>query len=334
MKNEKVEYKGVCIYAEHSNQVMEEVVFELLSKGRELAIERNCKVSAIVIGNDLNGLCNGLIDHGADIVYRMDHKEFDKLNDLAHCDVLTNVILKYRPEIVLFGATPYGISIAARLASRLNTGLTSGCTQLSIDPMSGCLLQTRPAFGGSLFATIICKSTRPQMATVRPGIMKKNFFMNKGCEGKILDLSNVCKGNPTPGYEIIDQLANQKRECKLSNAEIVFGIGMGVKTRENIKRIKTLAQRVGAAVGATRDLIETGYLDADLQIGHTGQIIHPNIYVAFGISGAVQHMAGVTASEGIIAINKDAAAPIFKYAKWGIVEDAEVLLTKLLEREE
>lgn len=311
------QYKDVWIFAEQKNGIPAGVVFELLGEGRKLADQLGVRLSAVLLGKDIEDSAKLLISHGADVVYLVDEASLENYNDELYTDVLTSLIRSYKPEIVLLGATTYGRSLAPRVASRLNTGLTADCTGLEIDLESRNLLQTRPAFGGNLMATIICPNHRPQMATVRPKVMKP-LERDGSRKGEIIKPEIKIPSNTR--VQVKDVVTTLNEAVSLAEADIIISGGRGLCDPKNFILIEELARVLNGAVGASRAVVDAGWVDYSHQVGQTGKTVRPKIYIACGISGAVQHLAGMSSSDIIIAINKDPEAPIFKVATYGIEE--------------
>ena len=320
-------YTGIFVFAEHKNGIIEDVVFELLGKAKELSKDLNTKVSAIILGENLDKSCKDLIAYGADVVYCIDNPEFTNYSDEKYSLAISKLIKDNKPEIVLLGATSYGRSLAPRIASKLNTGLTADCTILEIDSKEKLLQQTRPAFGGNLMATIVCPNHRPQMATVRPKIMKamEPDYCRKG---EVINCTNFdlpkCKTN------VIDICQFKSESLNIEDAEIIVAVGRGIGDSNNMKLVEELAHLLNAQIGASRAAVDDGIIDYSHQIGQTGKTVAPKFYFALGISGAIQHTAGISSSDVIIAINKDPDAPIFKIANYGLVGTIEDLLPKII----
>ncbi len=268
-----------------------------------------------------------LIYHGADLVYLVDDPSLKYYNDELYSDIFTNLIKIYKPEIVLMGATTYGRSLAPRVASKLNTGLTADCTRLEIDEKNRNLMQTRPAFGGNLMATIICPNHRPQMATVRPKVMKP-LDKDVTRKGQIIKANVEIIKNPKT--KVKDVVTTLIESVSLTEADIVVSGGRGLCDPKNFALVEELARVLGGAVGASRAAVDAGWIDYSHQVGQTGKTVGPKVYFACGISGAVQHLAGMSSSDIIIAINKDPNAPIFKAATYGIVGDVLEVLPALI----
>lgn len=313
------DYCGVMIYAEQRLGKVAEVAYELLHKGRELADILKVPLAATLIGKDLSASSCRLIESGADRVYVVDHPSLEGFTDELYAEVLTRIIRTYRPEILLAGATSIGRSFIPKVATQIGTGLTADCTELSIDTEKRLLLQTRPAFGGNIMATIICPQKRPQMATVRPKVMKKGSFQS-GRSGEIisvdLDWSQI--NSKTILLEIVEEISEKVR---LAEADVIVSGGRGLQEEKNFALIRELADLLNAAVGASRGVVDAGWISYAHQVGQTGKTVAPKLYIAIGVSGAVQHLVGMQSSETIVAINTDPHAPIFDVASYGIVGD-------------
>ncbi len=320
-------YKGVWVFAEQRDGVPAHVVSELLGEGSRLAADLSEELSAVLIGDGVGDTAGELIARGADTVYVVDHPSLRTFNDESYTDIMVQLIRTYKPEIVLMGATAYGRSLAPRISSRIRTGLTADCTGLAIDPETRLLRQTRPAFGGNLMATIICPDKRPQMSSVRPKVMKA-VAPDPSRQGRIV----------TPDVAIPDALATRvvptvestMRMVNLAEADIIVSAGRGIGDRKNLCLIEELAEVLGAAVGASRAVVDAGWIEYCHQVGQTGKTVGPKVYFACGISGAIQHQVGMSSSDTIIAINKDPDAPIFKIATFGIVGDVLEIVPALI----
>ena len=320
-------YKGVWVFAEQKEGVVANVVLELLGEGKKLADQLGEKLSAVLLGSGMEAAARKLISYGADNVYVVDHPSLEKFNDESYADIFTQLVNRYKPEIVLMGATTYGRSLGPRVASRLNTGLTADCTKLEIDPERWLLLQTRPAFGGNLMATIICPDHRPQMSTVRPKVMKAP-------EPDLSRVGEVIRPDiDIPGdvrIKVIETVSTLCEKVSLAEADIIVSGGRGLGDPKNFALVEELANILGGAVGASRAVVDAGWVDYSHQVGQTGKTVGPKVYFACGISGAVQHLAGMSSSDTIIAINKDPDAPIFKVATFGITGDEVEVLKALI----
>lgn len=321
------QYKGVWVFGEQKDGEIAGVVPELLGEGRKLADQLNVKLAAVLLGEDMEAAAKKLISYGADEVYLVDHPSLKRFNDESYADILTQLITRYKPEIVLMGATTYGRSLGPRVASRLNTGLTADCTKLEIDREKRLLLQTRPAFGGNLMATIICPDHRPQMATVRPKVMKA-AEPDPARIGEVIRPDVVIPENVK--VKVVDVVTTLCEKVNLTEADIIVSGGRGLGDPKNFALIQELADVLGGAVGASRAVVDAGWVDYSHQVGQTGKTVGPKVYFACGISGAVQHLVGMSSSDTIIAINKDPEAPIFKVATIGIVGDVLEVLPALI----
>ena len=324
------EYSGVMIYAEQRLGKVAEVAYELLHKGRELADILKVSLSAALIGKDLSAPSQSLVESGADQVYVVDHPALEGFTDELYGEVLTRIIRTYRPEILLAGATSIGRSFIPKVATQIGTGLTADCTELSIDSEKRLLLQTRPAFGGNIMATIICPQKRPQMATVRSKVMKKGHSQ-PGRSGEIipldLDWSQIhCK---TKLLEIVEEISEKVR---LAEADVIVSGGRGLQEEKHFALIRELAELLNAAVGASRGAVDSGWISYAHQVGQTGKTVAPKLYIAVGISGAVQHLVGMQSSDTIVAINTDPHAPIFDVASYGIVGDLFEVVPEMIKQ--
>lgn len=320
-------YKGVWVFGEQKNGEPANVVLELLGEGRKLAGQLNVELSAVLMGENIESAAKALISHGADKVYMVDHPSLVNFNDEAYADIFIQLISRYKPEILLMGATTYGRSLAPRVASRLNTGLTADCTGLEIDPEKKILMQTRPAFGGNLMATIICPNHRPQMSTVRPKVMKA-LPPDPSRNGEIIRPEIIIPEDVK--IKVSDVVSTLAEMVNLTEADIIVSGGRGLGDPKNFALVEELARVLGGAVGASRATVDAGWIEYSHQVGQTGKTVGPKIYFACGISGAVQHLAGMSSSDTIIAINKNPEAPIFKVATFGIVGDVLEILPLLI----
>ena len=323
------EYSGVWVFAEQRDGKLLRVALELLGEGRKLADALGKKLCAVLLGAEIGALANELTAHGADRVYVVDQAELKVYNTAPYVAALEELVQQEKPEIILIGATVNGRDLAPRLSARLKTGLTADCTELAIDPEKKLLLQTRPAFGGNIMATILCPNHRPQMATVRPGVMAK---LEADCsrQGEIVNFApDFSKLDVQVQVKEIVKAA--KEQVNLEEAKIVVSGGRGLGNPEGFKLIQELAGLLGAEVGSSRACVDCNWIDHDHQVGQTGKTVKPDLYIACGISGAIQHLAGMSNSKVIVAINKDATAPIFQIADYGIVGDVYQVLPKLIE---
>lgn len=334
------EYKGVYVYAQQVDNKLDNIAFELLGKAKDLAKDLNTDVTAVLIGSDVKGLADELAEYGADKVIVVDDPELKDYRTEPYTHALASVINEFKPEIMLVGATAIGRDLGPRVSARVATGLTADCTQLDIgdfplvakegqEQKHNQLLMTRPAFGGNTIATIACPNNRPQMATVRPGVMQK-IDPIQGAK------ANVVEFNPgfTPDdkyVEILDIVKSVSETVDIMDAKILVSGGRGVGSPENFQMLRDLADALGGEVSCSRAVVDAGWMPKDMQVGQTGKTVRPQVYFAIGISGAIQHVAGMEESDIIIAINKDESAPIFDVADYGVVGDLNKIVPKLTE---
>ena len=323
------QFKDVWVFAEQRQGILTPVVVELLGEGRKLADKLGVKLCALLVGSNVKDLIQTLIHYGADRVYFVDNELLEKYTTDGYSKAVCIAVESYKPEIIMMGATHIGRDLAPRIASKLNTGLTADCTGLEIDPEDGKLRQTRPAFGGNLMATIICPETRPQMCTVRPGVMDKAIKdTNKTGETIEIEVDISQKDIRTKVLEIV----KIKRDMiPLTDADVIVSGGMGIKNAEGFKMLKELADVLGGTLGASRATVDAGWIDKSRQVGQTGTTVRPKLYIACGISGAIQHLAGMQESGMIVAINTNPNAPIFEVADYGIVGDVYEVVPQLIE---
>lgn len=314
------EYKNLWVYIEVMDGKAKNVGLELLNPGRRLADQNAEKLVAVVVGNDVEHIAKQAIAYGADEAIIVDSDIFDYYDTDLFTSAFESLILKYKPSTLLIGATNNGRDIGPRLACRLKTGLTADCTGLDIDSESGNIAWTRPAFGGNLMATILCPNTRPQIGTVRPGVFKKGT-KDDTRSGRIIreDIVIPESVRKTKLLEVIREAAGAA--VNLEDAQIIVSGGRGLGKAENFSYVRELAAALGATVGSSRAAVDAGWIPYAHQVGQTGKTVMPKLYFACGISGAIQHLAGMSSSDKIIAINKDPNAPIFKVADYGIVGD-------------
>jgi electron transfer flavoprotein alpha subunit len=325
------DYRGVWVVAETRHGAFHGVSFELLGKGRELADALDVSLSAVLLGANVERAARELIERGADTVYVVDSPELEHYVDEPYANAVAMLIAKHKPEIVLTGATTVGRSLIPRVAIQVRTGLTADCTGLDIDGEKGLLLQTRPAFGGSIMATIVCPNHRPQMATVRHKVMRA-LEPDPKRTGAIVR-ETIPKKLLASKAEYVRFVKDVTQAVNIAEADIIVSGGRGMGGPEHFKVIEELATVLGGAVGASRAAVDAGWIQYSHQVGQTGKTVQPKLYIACGISGAVQHLAGMQSSKVIVAINKDPGAPIMRHATYGIVGDLfEVVpaLTKCL----
>lgn len=332
------EYKGVYIFAQQVDNKLSNIAFELLGKARELAKDLDTDVAAVLIGSGIKDLADELAAYGADKVIVVDDPALKDYRTEPYAHALSSVINKYKPEIMLVGATAIGRDLGPRVSARVATGLTADCTKLDIgdfplNPVAGKeqkhnqLLMTRPAFGGNTIATIACPNHRPQMATVRPGVMQA---IDRIADAKAVVEEYNPGFTPNNNYvEIVDIVKAVNDTVDIMDAKILVSGGRGVGSPENFKILEDLAAAVGGEVSCSRAVVDSGWKPKDLQVGQTGKTVRPNVYFAIGISGAIQHVAGMEESDLIIAINKDDTAPIFDVADYGIVGDLNKIVPEL-----
>lgn len=311
-------YSGVWVFAEWRDGTVHKVSHELLGAGRQLADKRGVELSAVLLGHQLDeSLTSDLISHGADNVYVVDNPQLARFTNEAYADVLVDLIRRKQPEIILAGATSIGRSFIPRVAASLKTGLTADCTELDISE-EGLLLQTRPAFGGNVMATIICPNSRPQMATVRPKVMRPVKLPDHQGHVEAIEIPDEIFRNRV---EVLEVIPERDQTAKLTEADVIVSGGRGLGKAENFAILDELAQLMKAAVGASRGAVEEGWIAPSHQVGQTGRTVAPTLYMAVGLSGAIQHVVGMQGSKIIVAVNKDREAPVFDVASCGVVAD-------------
>jgi electron transfer flavoprotein alpha subunit/NAD-dependent dihydropyrimidine dehydrogenase PreA subunit len=315
---ELAQSKGVWVVVEHSDGELRRVVLELLTEGKKLAVKLNEELAAVLIGYEVSGLARTLAEYGADKIYLVENELLEKYSSDGYVHALVGAISKHKPSIVLIGATPRGRELAPRVAARLQVGLTADCTGLDIDE-KGQLLQIRPAFGGNIMATILSPYTRPQMATVRPNVMKVGE--SDASRKSIIMKVDVNISPKTVRTKLSQSVKEVTGAVKIEEANVVVSAGRGIGSRDNLKIIEELATVLNGAVGGSRAIVDVGYLPHHQQVGQSGKTVSPRLYFAIGISGAIQHIIGMQSSDFIVAINSDPEAPIFKVADIGIVGD-------------
>ena len=322
------DFKGIWIFAEQRDGKIASVSYELLGAGRKLADELNVDLSAVLFGSSEHE-AHELIPWGADKVYFCNDPIFEKFNDEPYAQLLCNLINSYKPEIVLAGATPIGRSFIPRVAAKVVAGLTADCTSLSIDKDTRNLLQVRPAFGGNIMATILCPHHRPQMATVRPRVMKRGEY-REDKKGEIIHVKADTISSRTKVINTIKEVSDIA--VNLQEVEVIVSGGRGLGNIKGFELLKELAELLGGAIGASRAVVDEGWIPYSHQVGQTGKTVCPKIYIACGISGAVQHLVGMQSSDIIIAINKNPEAPIFNVATYGIVGDLYEIIPLLIKK--
>ncbi|MCR4568220.1 MAG: electron transfer flavoprotein subunit alpha/FixB family protein [Pseudobutyrivibrio sp.] len=334
------EYKGVAIFAQQVDNKLSSIAFELIGKAHELAADLGTDVTAVVLGSGIESLADKLGEYGADKVVVIDDPALETYRTEPYAQALTAYINEYKPEIMLVGATAIGRDLGPTVSARVKTGLTADCTSLEIgdfplqvregqEQKHNQLLMTRPAFGGNTIATIACPDNRPQMATVRPGVMQK-LPKEAGRKAEVIKFNPEIKEN-NRFVEILNIVKNVTSTVDIMDAKILVSGGRGVGSPENFKLLEDLAEVLGGTVSCSRAVVDSGWKPKDLQVGQTGKTVRPNVYFAIGISGAIQHTAGMEESDIIIAINKDDSAPIFDVADYGIVGDLNKIVPALTE---
>ncbi len=334
------EYKGVYVFAQQVDNKISGIALELLGEANRLASSLNTDVTAVLLGSGVKDLADKLAEYGADKVIVVDDPELKDYRTEPYAHGLAEVINKYKPEIMLVGATAIGRDLGPRVSARVATGLTADCTLLEIgdfplNPIPGQeqkhnqLLMTRPAFGGNTIATIACPDNRPQMATVRPGVMQK-LEPKRGAKAEVIEFNPGFTPN-NKYVEIMEVVKAVSNTVDIMKAKILVSGGRGVGSPENFKILEDLAEAIGGEVSCSRAVVDSGWKPKDLQVGQTGKTVRPNVYFAIGISGAIQHVAGMEESDIIIAINKDEDAPIFDVADYGIVGDLNKIVPALTE---
>ena len=335
------EYKGVYVFAQQVDNEISGIALELLGKGKELAAKLETEVTAVLIGYNVKNLADKLAEYGADKVILVDDPELETYRTEPYAHALASVIEKYKPEIVLVGATAIGRDLGPTVSARVKTGLTADCTVLEIgdfplvaipgqEQKHNQLLMTRPAFGGNTIATIACPDNRPQMATVRPGVMQK-LPREAGRKAVVEEFNPGF--TPNDKYvEILDIVKAVTDTVDIMDAKILVSGGRGMGGPENFKILEELAEAIGGTVSCSRAVVDAGWKPKDLQVGQTGKTVRPNVYFAIGISGAIQHLAGMEESDIIVAINKDESAPIFDVADYGVVGDLNKIVPLLTEK--
>jgi len=312
-------YKDVWVFCEQKNGVIQTIAFELLGEGRKLAKKLGVKLCAVILGHDIESKIEELSHRGADKIYLVDHPALKNYQDDPYTKVIVKLVEEYKPEIILCGATVIGRSLVARVAIKMDAGLTADCTGLDIDEKDRLLLQTRPAFGGNIMATIITPNHRPQMATVRHKVMKE-AEIHKGHKAEVVR-KNYSADIFSSRTSLIDIVTEIEETVNLAEADIIVSGGRGLGSAENFAMIKELAKVLGGAVGSSRSAVDAGWIPYSHQVGQTGKTVCPKLYIACGISGQIQHLIGMQSSKVIVAINKDPDASIFKVATYGIVGD-------------
>lgn len=323
------DYNNVWVIAEQRQGKIAPVTIELIGEGRKLADILKKELIVVVNGYQMKEEVEKLLHYGVNKVFYMESPLLKDFSTDGYVKVFADLVLEKKPEIVLIGASSIGRDIGPRLAARLGTGLTADCTKLEIDETDHKLLMTRPAFGGNLMATIVCPKNRPQMSTVRPGVMEKAVYQEEIAGEVEVITPDLCEADIRTELETI--IPDDNKKVNLVDAKIVVSGGRGLKTAEGFALVKELADTLGGVVGSSRACVEAGWIDASHQVGQTGTTVRPDLYIACGISGAIQHLAGMNESKYIVAINKDPKAPIFEICDYGIVGDLKKVIPAMIE---
>lgn len=318
-------YRDIWVFAEQEDGEPAGVSLELLGKGRSLANAKGCRLAAVIGGKNAGGNARALIQHGADIVYLCRDSRLYENSEEEYSALMVSLIRQYRPEAILYGATTFGRSLAPKVAARIKTGLTADCTELDIDAETGLLRQTRPAFGGNLMATIICPDHRPQMSTVRPGIMQP-IAPNPSRRGEIQE---VFMAETISRVKLIETV-NRAAANSIADAKFIVEVGRGIGNQKNLALAEKLAKQLGAELGCTRPLVDMGWCGYSRQIGQTGCSVAPDLLLSLGVSGAIQHLAGTARAKKVIAVNSDPDAPIFSVSTYKVVADCVEVVKQLL----
>jgi electron transfer flavoprotein alpha subunit len=323
-------WSGIMVYAEYRHGRVAPVSFELLGIGRKLADQQKVPLSAVLLGFGMGDAAAELVSYGADTVFQVDDPALEHFTDEIYGNILEDIIQEQKPEVVLAGATAIGRSFIPLVATALATGLTADCTRLEIRAEDGVLLQTRPAFGGNIMATIECPATRPQMATVRPRVMKA-AAPDQARKGEIINYRPAAERLQSR-VRVLGSVLEEQDQVNITEGDIIVAGGRGLDNEKGFGLIKELAASLDGAVGASRAAVDSAWIAYPHQVGQTGKTVNPKLYIACGISGAIQHVVGMQSSETIVAINKDPNAPIFDVATYGIVGDLFEVVPKLTER--
>jgi len=324
------QYRDVWVVVEYEKKGVSHVALELLGKGRELADGLGSRLCGLILGESVSRLSQDIFAHGADVAYVVESPVLRKYRTDPYVDAASLLIRKYKPEIVLMGATTTGRDFAGALATEIGTGLTADCTGLDISPESRNLIQTRPAFGGNIMAQIVCRRHRPQMATVRPKVMELPKRVD-GKKGEVV-VEKINFSEEKFFTKVLEFIKEEGSTVNLADANVIVSGGRGLGEPQNFRIVEELAKTLGGAVGASRAAVDAGWIPYPHQVGQTGKTVRPKLYIACGISGAIQHLAGIQTSDIIVAVNKDPDAPIFKVATFGIVGDLFKVLPLLTEK--
>lgn len=322
------EYKDVLVFVEQRDGIVEKVSKELISKGREIANTLGCKCKGALLINEVNDNLDELFHWGLDELYLVKDNKLGEFMTEPYTKAITQICKEHKPEIVFFGATSIGRDLAPRVSSRMDTGLTADCTSLDVDEETNNLMMTRPAFGGNIMATIICPEHRPQMSTIRPGVMP---MINKDeSRPSLITDVNVAFTDADANIEILEVVKHEHELVKIEDANVLVSAGRGIGNPSKLGLLGDLADKLGGTVSSSRAVVDAGWVDRAQQVGQTGKTVRPDLYFACGISGAIQHLAGMEESEYIVAINKDDTAPIFDTADLSIVGDLNAVIPELI----
>ena len=324
------DYKGIWVYAEQRDGELQKVALELVGKGRALADNLGVELTAVLLGNNVDSIANELLAYGADKVIYAEDERLAHFNTDAYTRVISDLANERKPEIILVGASVLGRDLGPRIAGRLSTGLTADCTSLEVEEGTNQLMMTRPAFGGNLMATIMCTDHRPQMATVRPGVFDKLAKDEAKVNASKIEKVSVQLDEVDLRVKLVEAVKIAKEVADVSEAEILVSGGRGMGSKENFALLQELADALGGTVSGSRAAVDNGWVDHALQVGQTGKTVRPRVYIACGISGAIQHLAGMQDSDYIIAINRDADAPIMHVADLGLVGDITKVIPELV----
>lgn len=323
------DYNGVWVIGEQREGKINPVTIELIGEGRKLADQLGKELAVVIAGYEVEKEVEDLLHYSVDKAYYINDPLLKDFTTDGYAISIAGLIEEKKPEVVLVGATSIGRDIAPRIAGKVGTGLTADCTKLEIDSTDNKLLQTRPAFGGNLMATIVCPKNRPQMSTVRPGVMSK--AVRTESESGVLEVVTPKLTEKMIRTRLVEMLPQEKKSINLTDARIIVSAGRGLKRAEGFELIKELADKLGAEIGASRAAVDSGWIEHSHQVGQTGTTVRPELYIACGISGAIQHLAGMSDSKYIVAINKDSKAPIFDICDYGIVGDLYEILPEMIE---
>lgn len=323
------DYNGVWVIGEQREGKINPVTIELIGEGRKLADQLGKELAVVIAGYEVKKEVKDLLHYSVDKAYYINDPLLKDFTTDGYAISIAGLIEERKPEVVLVGATSIGRDIAPRIAGKVGTGLTADCTKLEIDSTDNKLLQTRPAFGGNLMATIVCPKNRPQMSTVRPGVMSK--AVRTESESGVLEVVTPELTEKMIRTRLVEMLRQEKKSINLTDARIIVSAGRGLKRAEGFELIKELADKLGAEIGASRAAVDSGWIEHSHQVGQTGTTVRPELYIACGISGAIQHLAGMSDSKYIVAINKDSKAPIFDICDYGIVGDLYEILPEMIE---